>query len=138
MRKRQTISSGSAWEDVVGYSRAVRIGDTVEVSGTVATDENGKLVGPGDAYGQARYALEKAITAARKAGAQREDTIRTRIYITDFQHFDEIARAHNELLGDVRPASTMVQVAALVSSEYLVEIELSAIIRQPPAETYLV
>lgn len=138
MRRRQTISSGSPWEEKVGYSRAVRIGDTVEVSGTVAADENGDVVGAGDAYEQARYALEKAIAAARQAGAQREDTIRTRLYITDFEHYEAIGRAHQELLGDVKPASTMVQVAALVGSDYVVEVELSAIIRQPPAESYLV
>jgi enamine deaminase RidA (YjgF/YER057c/UK114 family) len=116
----------------------VRIGDTVEVSGTVAADEQGQVVGADDPYRQCYYALEKALAAARQAGAQLEDTIRTRIYIVDFAHYEDIARAHKELLGDVKPASTMVQIAALVSPEYLVEVELTAIIRQPAAEPYLV
>lgn len=138
VRKRKTVSSGSMWEELVGYSRAVRIGDSVEVAGTVAADEDGNVVGAEDAYEQARYALEKAIAAALQAGAQREDVIRSRIYVTDFNNYQAVARAHKELLGDIKPASTMLQVSALVSAEYLVEVELSAVVRQPPAETYLV
>lgn len=138
MRKRQSVSSGSPWEAAVGYSRAVRIGDTVEVSGTVAADEHGHVVGAGDAYQQARYALGKAIAALRRAGAQREDVIRTRIYVTNIESHEAVGRAHKELLGDIKPASTMVQVSALIAPEYLVEIEVSAVVRQPPAESYLV
>ena len=134
MAHRQTISSGSPWEDLVGYSRATRIGSFIEVSGTVAADASGSIVGADEPYTQTRYALEKAISAVRDAGAERDDIIRTRVYITDFAHYQEVARAHRELFGDLKPASTMVQVAALVKPEFLVEVELSAIMRRPPAE----
>jgi enamine deaminase RidA (YjgF/YER057c/UK114 family) len=134
MHHRQTITSGSPWEDLVGYSRATRVGAFIEVSGTVAADSEGNVAGPEDPYTQTRYALEKVIAAVRNAGGKREEIVRTRVYIVDFAHYREVARAHRELFGDLKPASTMVQVAALVSPDFLVEVEASAIMQQPPAE----
>ncbi|MFZ5902609.1 MAG: RidA family protein [Chloroflexota bacterium] len=129
MSKRQNISSGVKWEDIVGYSRAVRIGNVIEVAGTTALDEAGDLVGPNDAYEQARYAIAKIERALNAAGASLEDVIRTRIFVTDISRWEQIGRAHGEFFKTIKPASTMVEVKALVSPEMLVEIEATAILQ---------
>ena len=125
---RRNISSGSAWERTVGYSRAVRIGNVIEVAGTTAVDERGEVVGPNDPYRQATYALEKIGRALAEAGAGFENVIRTRMFVTDIGRWEEVGRAHGEVFRDIRPASTLVQVASLVRSDLLVEIEATALV----------
>lgn len=128
MRERQHISSGAPWEAKVGYSRAVRVGRQVHVSGTAAVDERGRLVGRGDAYAQTVRCLAIIEAALRQAGAELRHVVRTRIYVTDIERWEEIGRAHGEFFGDVRPATTMVQVVRLIDPEMLVEIEAEAIL----------
>lgn len=125
---RLNVSSGAKWEDIVGYSRAVRIGNTIEVAGTTAVDENSNVVGAGDAYAQARYVLQKIERALIQAGASMRDVVRTRIYVTDVSTWAEVGRAHGEYFSQVKPASTMLEVSALIGPELLVEIEASAIV----------
>ncbi|MFN8257364.1 MAG: RidA family protein [Bacteroidales bacterium] len=127
MEKKINISSGAKWEDIVGYSRAVRIGNTIEVSGTTAVDENNKIVGMGNAYEQTRYILFKIGKALEKAGGSFENVIRTRMYVTDISKWEEIGRAHGEVFGKIKPAATMVEVSRLIDPELMVEIEVSAI-----------
>ena len=124
---RKKISSGSKWEPIVGYSRAVRAGDRVVVSGTVGADTDGKPVA-GGAYAQAKRALEIIVAALEQAGAAPKDVVRTRIFVTDVSQWQEIGRAHAEVFGEVRPATSMVQVAALIDPEMVVEIEAEAVI----------
>lgn len=126
--ERQRISSGSPYEPLVGFSRAVRVGDTVYVSGTVAWGDDGKLVGAGDMYAQAKQAIRNVEKALIEAGASIADVVRTRIYVTDISRLEEAARAHGEAFGEVRPASTMVEVSALAEPEMLFEIEAIAVI----------
>lgn len=125
---RRNVASGAPWEAAVGYSRAVRVGNLVEVAGTTAVDESGTVVGVGDPYRQARYALEKIGRALAEAGAGFADVIRTRIFVTDIARWEDVGRAHGEVFGNVRPASTLVQVASLVRPDLLVEIEATAVV----------
>jgi enamine deaminase RidA (YjgF/YER057c/UK114 family) len=124
---RRNISSGSPWEETVGYSRAVRVGNLIEVAGTTAVNERGEVVGANDPYLQAKYAFEKIGRALAEAGAGFENVIRTRMFVTDIARWEEVGRAHGEVFGAIRPAATLVQVASLVRSDLLVEIEATAV-----------
>ena len=130
MTKRQNISSGVKWEDIIGYSRAVKIGNVIEVAGTTALDEEGNIVGPNDPYIQTRYIIAKIEKALNSAGASRTDVVRTRVFTTDISRWEEIGRAHGEFFREIKPASTMVEVSALINPEMMVEIEATAILQE--------
>jgi enamine deaminase RidA (YjgF/YER057c/UK114 family) len=126
--ERINYSSGAKWEDIVGYSRAVKIGNIIEVTGTVAVDENNQLVGGDSAYEQTRFVISKIEQVLKKAGASLNDVIRTRIFVTDISRWEEYGRAHGEFFGSIKPCTTMVEVSRLIDKLYLVEIEASAVL----------
>lgn len=128
MSNRVNYASGAQWEGIVGYSRAVRVGKQVEVSGTVAVDEQNNLIGEGDAYLQAKFILQKIETVLLQAGVEMKDVVRTRIYVTDIKNWEAIGRAHGEHFANIRPVTTMVEVRALIAPGFLVEIEATAIL----------
>jgi len=128
MSKRLNISSGTKWEDFVGYSRAVRMGNMIEVAGTVATDNAGNIVGKEDPYVQAWFILEKIETALQQAGASMNDVVKTVTYVTDIDNWEAIGKAHGEFFREIKPVSTLVEVSSLIGADFLVEIEARAIL----------
>lgn len=126
--QRTNYSSGAKWEDIVGYSRAVKIGNTIEVTGTVAVDDNSNLVGKDDAYTQTKYIIEKIEAVLKRAGASLQDVVRTRMFVTDIARWEEYGKAHCEFFGQVKPCTSMIEVKGLIDPDYLIEIEATAII----------
>ncbi len=125
---RINYSSGAKWEDIVGYSRAVRMGNIIEITGTVAVDENNAVVGLNDAYAQSKYIIQKIEKTLKRAGAGLEHVIRTRMFVTDISRWEEYGKAHGEFFGQIKPCTTMVEVKALIQPEFLIEIEATAIV----------
>jgi enamine deaminase RidA (YjgF/YER057c/UK114 family) len=127
--KRTNYSSGAKWEDIVGYSRAVKVDSLIEVTGTVAVDDNGNTVGSGDAYAQTKFIIEKIEKVLNRAGGNLEDVIRTRMFVTDISRWEEYGKAHGEFFRDIKPCTTMVEVKRLIDPDYLIEIEATAMLK---------
>lgn len=127
--QRTYYSSGAKWEDIVGYSRAVKIGNIIEVTGTVSVDDNSNLVGGNDAYEQTKFIIQKIEKVLQQAGASLKDVVRTRMFVTDISRWEEYGRAHGEYFKDIKPCTTMVEVSKLIAPEYLIEIEATAILQ---------
>ena len=128
--QRTNYSSGAKWEDIVGYSRAVKIRNTIEVTGTVAADDNSNLVGGNDAYEQTKFIIQKIEKVLQKADASLKDVIRTRLFVTDISRWEEYGKAHGEFFQDIKPCTSMIEVKGLIAPEYLIEIEATAIISE--------
>lgn len=126
--ERINYSSGAKWEDIVGYSRAVKIGNTIEVTGTVAVDDQGNVVGIGDAYLQTRFIIEKIEKVLQRAGASLHDIVRTRMFVTDISKWEEYGKAHGEFFKDIRPCTSMIEISALIDPGYMIEIEATAVV----------
>jgi enamine deaminase RidA (YjgF/YER057c/UK114 family) len=126
--KRENFSSGAKWEDIVGYSRAVKMGNVIEVTGTVSVDEQGEAVGKNNGYEQAKYIIQKIEQVLRRAGASLGDVVRTRMFVTDISRWQEYGQAHAEFFKDIRPCTSMIEVKGLISPDYLIEIEATAIL----------
>jgi enamine deaminase RidA (YjgF/YER057c/UK114 family) len=126
--QRTNYSSGAKWEDIVGYSRAVKIGNVIEVTGTVAVDDNNNLIGGHDAYEQTKFIIQKIEKILQRAGASLKDVVRTRMFVTNISRWEEYGKAHGEFFKDIKPCTTMVEVSKLIAPEYLIEIEATAII----------
>lgn len=130
MKKRINISSGAKWEDIVGYSRAVRVGNMIEVAGTTAVDQRGEIVGVNNPYEQTKYILAKIESALIEAGASMKDVVRTRMFVTDISKWEEIGKAHGEFFKEIKPAASMIEVKGLINPELLVEIEVTAVLSE--------
>jgi enamine deaminase RidA (YjgF/YER057c/UK114 family) len=128
--ERTNYSSGVIWEDIVGYSRAVKVGNIIEVTGTVAADDSTELVGGDSAYEQTKFILEKIEKVLVTAGASMKDVVRTRMFVTDISRWEEYGKAHGEFFWDIKPCTTMIEVKGLISPDYLIEIEATAIMQQ--------
>ena len=126
--QRTNYGSGAKWEAIVGYSRAVKVGNTIEVTGTVAVDDSGNTVGINDAYAQARFAIEKIEKVLQQAGASLKDVVRTRMFVTDIRRWQEYGKAHGEFFASIMPCTSMIEVKGLIDPEYLIEIEATALI----------
>jgi enamine deaminase RidA (YjgF/YER057c/UK114 family) len=126
--KRTNYSSGAKWEDIVGYSRAVKVGNIIEVTGTVAVDENSLLVCKDNAYGQTKFIIEKIERVLLNAGSSLKDVVRTRMFVTDISRWEEYGKAHGEFFSAIKPCTSMIEVSGLIAPEYLIEIEATAII----------
>lgn len=126
--QRTNYSSGSKWEDIVGYSRAVKVGNVIEVTGTVASGDDGNVVGKDDAYEQTKFIYQKIEKVLNRAGATMKDVVRVRMFVTDISQWQEYGRAHSEFFKEIKPCNTMVEVSALIEPEYLIEIEATAIL----------
>ena len=125
---RTNYSSGAKWEDIVGYSRAVRVGDVIEVTGTVAVDQNGQPVGGTNAYEQTKFIIQKIEKVLQQAGASLNDVVRTRMFVTDISRWEEYGKAHGEFFSEIKPCTSMIEVKGLIDKEYLIEIEATAVI----------
>jgi enamine deaminase RidA (YjgF/YER057c/UK114 family) len=130
MSRRTNYSSGSKWEEIVGYSRAVKVGNVVEVTGTVASGDDGDVVGKNDPYVQTKYIYEKIQKVLQQAGAEMKDVVRVRMFVTDISRWQEYGKAHSDFFKNIKPCNTMVQVSALIEPDYLIEIEATAIIEE--------
>lgn len=128
--QRTNYSSGVKWENIVGYSRAVKVGNVIEVTGTVAVNENNELVGSNSPYKQTRFILQKIEKVLQQAGASLKDVVRTRMFVTDISLWEEYGKAHGEFFGDIKPCTSMIEIKALIAPEYLIEIEATAILTQ--------
>ncbi|HKO80783.1 MAG TPA: RidA family protein [Chitinophagaceae bacterium] len=126
--QRTNYSSGAKWEDIVGYSRAVKIGNVIEITGTVAVDENNLLIGKGNAYEQTRFIITKIEKVLQQAGASLKDVVRTRMFVTDISRWEEYGKAHGEFFKDIKPCTSMIEISSLIEKDYMIEIEATAIL----------